>query len=109
MGADSVNKIIDNICNKLSTTSELLVPEFAKMKFTGHMIWGIVFLILAVIMFIAFIMFMKSDTFYDDDIAFVMALIAIVLFFLCVWNITAAIQWNIAPFAKLTEYIIGEI
>lgn len=29
---ENINEIIDNLCNKLGTTAEYLIPEYAKMR-----------------------------------------------------------------------------
>lgn len=49
-----INEIIDNLCNKLGTTAELLIPEYAKMKIASSVVEIIISaVIIAALVFIA--------------------------------------------------------
>jgi hypothetical protein len=47
MNANDVNVIIDNICNKLGTTVEMVVPEYAKYMITSKVISLIIGVVIA--------------------------------------------------------------
>jgi phosphate/sulfate permease len=47
MNANDVNAIIDNICNKLGTTVEMVVPEYAKYMIASKVISLIIGVVIA--------------------------------------------------------------
>ena len=47
MNANDVNVIIDNICNKLGTTVEMVVPEYAKYMIASKVISLIIGVVIA--------------------------------------------------------------
>ena len=45
MNSSDINSIIDNLCNKLGTTANKLIPEMAGYQIAKHSIWLVVSLI----------------------------------------------------------------
>lgn len=45
MNSNDINSIIDNLCNKLGTTANKLIPEMASYQIAKHSIWMFVSLI----------------------------------------------------------------
>ena len=45
MNSNDINSIIDNLCNKLGTTANKLIPEMAGYQIAKHSIWLVVSLI----------------------------------------------------------------
>ena len=54
---ENVNDIINNLCEKLGTTIEYIVPEYAKMKIvkslSGVGIWGIILILSLICLFVS--------------------------------------------------------
>lgn len=47
MNANDVNVVIDNICNKLGTTVEMIVPEYAKYMIASKLVTLIIGVVIA--------------------------------------------------------------
>ena len=60
MNANDVNTIIDNICNKLGTTVETVVPEYAKYMIASKVISLIIGMVIAVFATVLMHMLMAS-------------------------------------------------
>ena len=45
MNSNDINSIIDNLCNKLGTTANKLIPEMAGYQIAKHSIWLVISLI----------------------------------------------------------------
>lgn len=81
MNTNDVNIIIDNICNKLGTTVEMVVPEYAKYMITSKLVTlitgGVITFFVAILMNMMLASLKKriakyrekydSDDWYDED------------------------------------------
>ena len=109
MSANDINSVIDNLCNKLNTTSECLIPEYAKMHITSAWFWIVICAIVILISIICIIYIAKSDELLDgENTAALFLIVIIACIYICGYNIKEIVQWNIAPLGKFTEYILGK-
>lgn len=114
--AYEVDAIINNLCEKLGTAKEVLVPEMARMCSTRHLC-NAVFCVVAIIA-IAMLLWhcvkiVKNHEDYSYDVVqyaelgVVLYSIAIIGFFIALWyNVYECIQWFAAPTTKTIEYVL---
>ena len=64
MNGEEVNKVIDNLCDKLGTTANTLIPEMAGYQIAEHAIWlviSLIFIGMAITMVVKIIRMKKAD------------------------------------------------
>ena len=64
MNSSDINSIIDNLCNKLGTTANKLIPEMAGYQIAKHSIWlaiSIIFIGVAIWLTIRLLWMRKND------------------------------------------------
>lgn len=109
MIGEQVNEVIDNLCQKIGSTQEMLVPEMAKFciarAWVNAAFCGII-LIFCIVMTIVCIRKSKEDCDWIGGIA-IFGAVAVLFLFGLWWNISEAIQWQAAPTAKAVEYILN--
>ena len=98
MNANDVNEIINNICTKLGTTVEKVVPEYAKYKVVSNLqcfLIGVVFAIITTFLTMTMLKMLKkriaeyvdeygNNDWYDEDFAMVYCIGGAFLFILMV-------------------------
>ena len=116
MNGNDINTVVDNLCEKLGTAKEMLVPELAKMcsmRYLCNSVFCIVVLIALIVILCRYRKIIENRRNYDFDTeqnaeigAFVCS-IATIGFFIGLWyNAYECIQWLAAPTAKAFEYIL---
>lgn len=69
---ENINEIIDNICLKLGTTADLLIPEYAKMRIAESILSTVIFaaLIFATVCALKFLVkaVKPGGVFYESDL-----------------------------------------
>ena len=107
-----VNATIDNICNKIGTTADILVPEFARYKeysyLSGIIICTICIAVSASLIWIGRKIYEKVDSDEDAYLGFYffggLGLFTSLLIFLI--QIHGYIVWHNAPMGAAVNYII---
>ena len=109
MTYEDINKIIDNIAQKLGITSEYLITEYGKYQVglgVTRLIVGIIFIIITCI---AIIVTKKS---YDEDLcmfAFIIGFIAAIIGIIFIISGFTFIPWIISPTAAIVHEILSKI
>lgn len=106
--SDEVNAIINNLCDKLGTSANLLIPELAKLRIAETVILLVAF---ALVLAVGIIFFKKSYKFgKDEDAVIAYAIIGLTLsifgFSLCVIELYTLVGWLVSPRAKAILEII---
>ena len=85
---ENINEIIDNICLKLGTTAEFLIPEYAKMRIAESILSMVAFAALTVATVCVMKFFVKAvkpgGYFYENDIEDIASLIGWGVLLICV-------------------------
>ena len=102
MNANEVNVVIDNICSKIGIAAgnvAEIIPEFARMRMVSNIIWAIALFFFVVISSIAACK-------YKDVLLILIALLCATIMVIC---IIGAVEWGIAPQAKMIEYVLSKL
>lgn len=111
---EEISIVIDKLCEKLGTTIEYFIPEYAKYNIASA-IYVISICILLIIVSAVIIRKCKKnlddDDYYNDDWAmgvsivfFAVLIIAIVVAFIFLHRL---IMWNISPLSSTVNRIVG--
>lgn len=108
MIGEQVNEVIDNLCQKIGSTQQMLVPEMARLCIARSWVDAVFCGVLFLFCFIGLVVSIKSyKKDYDWLIGIILFSIVAILFFCLLWaSISNAIQWQAAPTAKAVEYIL---
>lgn len=97
---NEINVVIDNLCNKLGTTVENLIPELARYHITMQ-IMGIVLCV--VVIFVGVGLYhkgIKTDDFYADDWLIAIGIfLAVVATFVAIILVVQLTGWIASPTA----------
>ena len=112
--SNNVNSIINNLCDKLGTTVDYLIPEMAKYYITRHTVGVIISIIIIIILCIFLTIIYKSmkngDIDYDiPDYLFLFGIATIVEFipfFIFVYNLTELSGYLASPTAAVIKEIL---
>ena len=114
--AYEVDIIIDNLCEKLGTAKEAVVPELARMCGMRHLCNSLLCIVALIALTVILCRCKKImdndqnhsyDTVQNAEIGALMCGIAVIGFFIGLWfNIYECIQWFAAPTAKTIEYVL---
>lgn len=117
MTGQEINIVIDNLCSKLGTTIEYLIPELAKAEITSSIFQIIIFGIFSVCFIYVVYKLVKffltnSENYIDDfravggTVALIFSSIAVVVFMISIFgNIYSLIMWNNYPYVMSLKYI----
>lgn len=117
-----INAIIDNLCNKLGTTAELIIPEYAKMKIAI----GITQIIICAVLIAAVAIgakkvqkWMRENEIgqYDDEFVgvgiFMGSIVSAVVVVACVLRIVcdieSVVRFTTSPEAAFVEEMLSKI
>lgn len=110
-----VNEIIDNLCTRLGTTAEMLIPEYAKMRMatsaTSMIITVIVFAVV-VVFIVKGVKRIVSGDWYEDGIFIVMGIVLILgIFaaFIFLSNLNGFIAYSTSPTAAFVNEMLRNI
>lgn len=109
MIGEQVNEVVDNLCQKIGSTQEMLVPEMARLciarSWVDAVFCGVLFLLCSIGLVVSIKNCREDDNWVIGIVIFSIAAVA----FLCVlWtSVSNAIQWQAAPTAKAVEYILN--
>lgn len=115
MNGNDINAVVDNLCQKLGTAKEMLIPELAKMCVARYSVNAIFCLVLFIVAAYAIyrcikIKIDKNSTWIareNADIGLFVSIPSAGGFFVALWiNSYELIQWLVVPTAKAFEYII---
>ena len=108
MIGEQVNEVIDNLCQRIGSTQQMLVPEMARLCIARSWVDAVFCGVLFLFGFIGLAVSIKSYK-KDSDwlIGIILFSIVAILFFCLLWaSVSNAIQWQAAPTAKAVEYIL---
>lgn len=115
-----INEIINNLCDKLGTTAELLIPEYAKMKIASSIAELIISsVIIAVYAFLAKKVYKwmcdnEIDQ-YDDVFVWILiggilgAVVAAICVVCIIVDVTEIAKYTASPVAAFTEEMLKKI
>lgn len=126
---NEVNEVINNICEKLGTTIEKIVPEFSKYMFVSSLkdfIIGIVLLTFTAIIFRSLFKWFKSrinkykeetdrDDWYDESFVFAFCLGCCPLLITTIAGLVFTISglqfldWLISPQGAFVAYVLRSV
>lgn len=108
MIGEQVNEVIDNLCQKIGSTQEMLVPEMARLciarSWVDAVFCGVLFLLCSIWLVVSIKNYREDDNWVIGIVLF--SIFAVVFFCLLWTSVSNAIQWQAAPTAKAVEYII---
>ena len=108
MIGEQVNEVIDNLCQKIGSTQEMLVPEMARLciarSWVDAVFCGVLFLLCSIGLIVSIKSYKEDDNWVIGIVVF--SIVAFVFLFLLWASVSNAIQWQAAPTAKAVEYII---
>lgn len=102
MNANEINVVIDNICSKIGIAAgnvAEIIPEFARIRMVDNIIWAIALFFFVVISSIAACK-------YKDVLFILIAFLCAIIMVIC---IVGAVEWGIAPQAKMIEYVLSKL
>lgn len=112
MIGEQINDVINNLCQKFNITQEFLVPEMARLCVARAWIDAVFCCIFLALCIVGTVISIKKSK-MDDEYNYYWILGIIIFVFIGVlfllgiwWNVSEAIQWQLAPTAKVIEYII---
>ena len=108
MIGEQVNEVIDNLCQKIGSTQQMLVPEMARLciarSWVDAVFCGVLFLLCSIGLVVSIKSYKKDS---DWLVGIVLFSIFAIVFFCLLWaSVSNAIQWQAAPTAKAVEYIL---
>ena len=116
MIGEQVNDVIDNLCQKIGSTQQMLVPEMARLVIARSCVnaaFCALICIVCILLLVKWRRVTKSDEcgWKEEEAWTVIAIIsgiALFLFFIFLWfEVSEAVQWQAAPTAKAVEYILN--
>lgn len=107
--SEEVNKIIDNLCEKLGTSAKLLIPELAKMHIAEAVVTIVISM--AVLAICAYVVWRTWQKCEDLECAMILVILPFIVAMIAIgtFAITAVdlAGWIASPTAKATQEIIG--
>ena len=110
-----VNEVIDNLCQKIGSTQQMLVPEMARLVIARSCVNAVfcaIMCLVCILLLVKWTRVMKDRGCGWEEhetwtmISFVSG-IALIIFFVFLWfEVSEAVQWQAAPTAKTVEYIL---
>lgn len=116
MIGEQVNEVIDNLCQKIGSTQQMLVPEMARLIIARSCVnaaFCALMCVVCILCIVKWIRVMKDDDRIGDeqDMWTVIAIFsgfALLICFIFLWfSVSEAVQWQAAPTAKAVEYILN--
>ena len=116
MIGEQVNEVIDNLCQKIGSTQQMLVPEMARLIIARSCVnaaFCAILCVVCILLLVKWTRVMKSDECsWDEEQTWTMISIfsgvALFICFVFLWfNVSEAVQWQAAPTAKAVEYILN--
>ena len=108
MIGEQVNEVIDNLCQRIGSTQEMLVPEMARLCIARSWVDAAFCGVLLLLCSIGLVVSIKSYKEEPDWLVGIVVFSIVAFAFLgFLWaSVSNAIQWQAAPTAKAVEYII---
>lgn len=108
MTEGQINDVINNLCQKIGSTQQMLIPEMARLCIVRSWIYAAFCVIFVLLCITGLIISIKKYSHNDYWVVGIVCFpIAGFSFLCCLWvSISEAIQWQFAPTAKAIEYII---
>ena len=116
MIGEQVNEVIDNLCQKIGSTQQMLAPEMARLVIARSCVnaaFCAIMCLVCILLIITGIRVNKNSKIEWDtqEIWQVIAIISGIALFICfafLWfSVSEAVQWQAAPTAKAVEYILN--
>ena len=116
MIGEQVNEVIDNLCQKIGSTQQMLVPEMARLIIARSCVnaaFCAIMCLVCILLLINGIRVNKNSEIEWEvqEIWQVIAVVSGIALFVCfcfLWfNVSEAVQWKAAPTAKAVEYILN--
>ena len=110
-----LNSIIDNICAKLGTTVDALVPELCKYKLyesIGYITaFSIISAFIIITMLIVFALWQKAESSSGEYEVLELCLGAVLFLFICgiAYQVYFFIVWKNAPTGAAVDYVIQQL
>lgn len=116
----AVISIIDEICSKIGTTTNYIIPKLSQMKFYsslfGAIVSGIFLIILSIVVITCTLQLCRDDSGrirlspMTSDLMQISAVTGLVLWVCTListtWNAYEAVMWHVAPEAKTITYVL---
>lgn len=113
---EEVNIIIDNLCTKLGTTVQTLVPEMAKMNISENIVIIIICTIVAIVIYKIFKKVWKiyKEDYHSNNEYYIFLIICTIVIesiivIIAGFSVTSLAGWIASPTAKTIETIIAMI
>ena len=115
MIGEQVNEVIDNLCQKIGSTQEMLVPEMARLiiaRSCVNVAFCALMCIVCILIIVKWARAMKNEKcgWEEQETWSMFAIFSGIALFICfgfLWfNVSEAVQWQAAPTAKAVEYIL---
>lgn len=108
MIGEQVNEVIDNLCQKIGSTQQMLVPEMARLCIARSWVDAAFCVVLFLLCSIGLVISIKKYREEDNWVIGIVAFSIFALVFFCIlWaSVSNAVQWQAAPTAKAVEYIL---
>lgn len=113
---ENINEIIDNLCNKLGTTAEYLIPEYAKMRIAEGITAIVVCAILLAVtgLFLRWVIKKYAATDYHTDAYDLLQIAAIALFgitaivsaVVAIKVIPQIVRFSVAPYPAFLQDVL---
>ena len=113
---DNINEIIDNICAKIGTAAERMIPEYARMKVASNtvlLMFSVVVLAVSIVAVRYAYRWYKKDE-YDDTRSYVLigtsvfTVSAVLLFLILgIYALMTIIKYSTAPHAAFIEEMLN--
>lgn len=108
-----LNLIIDNICEKLGTTVDALVPELCKYMVYKSIGYIVAFSMISIFIIIAMLVIFMINKKYESAelICLEMFLVASLFLMICCisYNVYYLIIWKNAPTGAVVNYLIDQL
>ena len=115
MIGEQVNEVVDNLCQKIGSTQQMLVPEMARLIIARSCVnaaFCAILCVVCILLIVKWIRVMKSENsrWQEEETWATVAIVSGIALFVCfcfLWfNVSEAVQWKAAPTAKAVEYIL---
>lgn len=116
MIGEQVNEVVDNLCQKIGSTQQMLVPEMARLIIARSCVnaaFCAIMCLVCILLIVKWIRVMKSEGcgWEEREAGTMLSIfigVALLVFFIILWvEVSQAVQWQAAPTAKAVEYILN--
>ena len=116
MIGEQVNEVVDNLCQKIGSTQQMLVPEMARLIIARSCVnaaFCALMCLVCILLIVKWIRVTKSEEcgWEEGETWAMIAIFSGIALFICfgfLWfNVSEAVQWQAAPTAKAVEYILN--